>query len=255
MRKYVLTQIAFLVALVLLFSGQAIAQDATEIVRKADQKMRGETSYVEMTMKIVRPDWTREMSLKSWSKGTELSLILVTAPARDKGTAYLKRQNDLWNWVPSIDRMIKIPPSMMMQSWMGSDFTNDDLVKESSIVEDYQHQIVGQDTLQGYACHKIEMTPKPDAAVVWGKVLIWISIEEYYQLKAEYYDEDGELVQTMHLYDIQQLGDRKIPTRLEMIPADADKEGQKTVLLYEDAEFNMDIDDSFFSQQNMKRVR
>ena len=132
-----------LITLALLFTTViANAQDAKEIVRHADEKVRGKSSRGELTMKIVRPTWTREMSLKMWSKGTEMALVLVTAPARDKGTASLKRKKEIWNWQPSIDRVIKLPPSMMMQSWMGSDFTNDDLVKESSIVTDYNQKIV-----------------------------------------------------------------------------------------------------------------
>ena len=116
--------------------------DAKEIVRKADQKMQGNSSKAEMVMKIVRPDWTREVGMKAWALSRKNSLILITNPARDKGTAFLKRDKEIWNWQPRIDRVIKLPPSMMMQSWMGSDFTNDDLVKESSITEDYTHKII-----------------------------------------------------------------------------------------------------------------
>jgi len=231
------------------------AQDATEIVRKADQLMRGESSYMEMKMTIIRPDWQREMTLKGWSKGRDRSLMVITAPARDKGTTFLMRDKEIWNWVPSIERTIKIPPSMMMQSWMGSDFTNDDLIKESSIVEDYHHTLLGTETIRGYDCYKIEMTPKSEAAVVWGKIRIWIAKETYFQVQVEYYDEDGYLVQTMNLSEFKKMDDRTIPTRLEMIPADPDKAGHKTVVEYLEADFNIDIDDTFFSQQNMKRVR
>ncbi|MDZ7808203.1 MAG: outer membrane lipoprotein-sorting protein [Gracilimonas sp.] len=129
-----------LAGLVLCLTGILQAQNATEIVRKMDEKMRGESLEAEVTMTIVRPNWSREVSMKSWSRGTEYSMILITAPARDRGTAFLKRGNEIWNWVPSVGRTIKMPPSMMMQSWMGSDFTNDDLVRESSSVTDYDHE-------------------------------------------------------------------------------------------------------------------
>jgi len=226
---------------------------AKEIVAKADQKMRGETNRAEMAMKIVRPGWEREIQLKAWSKGTEYSLILVTAPARDQGTAFLKREKEIWNWQPTIDRVVKLPPSMMMQSWMGSDFTNDDLVKESSIVEDYTHELAGRETVNGRACYKIEMTPKPDAPVVWGKVITWIDTQDFMQLKAEFYDEDGYLVNTMLGKDIKKLGGKLLPATLEMIPAD--KEGHKTVIRYEELIFDEPIQTGFFSVQNMKRVR
>ncbi len=229
------------------------AQDATEIVRRADEKMRGLTSYVEMTMEVVRPDWSRKTTMKSWSKGTDLALILLTEPARDKGTAFLKRKTEVWNWLPSVEQVIKIPPSMMMQSWMGSDFTNDDLVKQSSIVVDYTHKIVGDSTIEGRSCYKIELIPKPDAPVVWGKVLLWVSEEDYLELRVEFFDEDDELVNVMTALSVKMMGGRLIPSVLTMIPVD--KPEHRTVLTYHHAEFDKKIKDSFFSEQNMKRVR
>jgi outer membrane lipoprotein-sorting protein len=229
------------------------AQDATEIVRRADERLRGKTSYAELTMRVVRPDWSREVSMKSWSKGTDLALILITAPARDKGTTFLKRKTEIWNWLPSVEKVIKIPPSMMMQSWMGSDFTNDDLVRESSVVNDYTHSLLGDTTLEGRECWKIQLIPKPEAAVVWGKVYLWITKEQYLELRAEYYDEQGELINTMTLSNIRDLGGRVIPTYLKMIPAD--KPNHYTELEYHEAKWDFPIEDSFFSEQNMKRIQ
>lgn len=230
----------------------AKAQDAKEIVNKANDLLRGQSSESVMTMKIIRPKWERTLQFKSWSKGTEYSLIYVLAPAKEKGQVFLKRGKEIWNWVPSIERMIKIPPSMMMQSWMGSDLTNDDLVKESSIVEDYNHKIIGEEKINGYDCYKIEMTPKEDAAVVWGKIITWISKEHYYTLKNEYYDEDGYLINEETLSKIKKMGDRTLPTYFEMVPVD--KKGHKTTMEFNNVKFNMPINDSFFSIQNMKRV-
>jgi len=229
-----------------------LGQEAEEIIREVDKKMRGETSYQELEMKIVRPEWERSVSMKSWSKGSDLALIYITAPAKEKGQVFLKRDTEMWNWVPSIERMIKIPPSMMMQSWMGSDFTNDDLVRESSIIKDYFHKLAGEDEVDGDECWKIELTPKEDAPVVWGKILAWID-KDYNQRKVEYYDEDGYLVNTMFLTDIKQMDDRKMPTHWEMIPSE--EEGKKTVINVLLAKFNNTIEDSYFSQQNMRRVR
>ena len=229
------------------------AQNATEIVRKADQKMRGESNYAEMTMSIIRPDWTREISMKTWALGSEYSLILITGPARDKGVAYLKRGNEIWNWQPSIDRVVKLPPSMMSQSWMGSDFTNDDLVRESSIVTDYTHTLLGDTTIENRSAHKIELLPKENAAVVWGKILLYVSKDQYFQLLTKFYDEDMYLVNTMVGSDITQFDDREIPAKLTVIPAD--ETGQKTVLEYQNIDFNINIDPSFFSIQKMKNLR
>lgn len=229
------------------------AQSALEIVKKSDDKMQGNSNKSEMKMTIIRPDWKREITMKGWSLGRDYSLILITGPARDKGQAFLKRKNEMWNWQPSIDRTIKLPPSMMLQSWMGSDFTNDDLVKESSIVEDYTHTLKGDSVINGMPVYKIEMIAKPDAPVVWGKVIAFIDKKEYNQLLVRYYDEEDILINTLVLSDIKTIGGRVLPTKLEMIPADNPR--QKTVITYMNLEFDIGLKEDFFSLQNMKRVR
>ncbi len=243
-----------LLVLLLSFSGVFAQQEnATEIVRQMDQKMRGLSSKSEMTMKVVRPKWQRTMSLKNWAKGTDYSLVLVTAPAKDKGTVSLKRENELWNWLPAIERSIKVSPSMMMQSWMGSDFTNDDLLRESSLVNDYTHKFAGSETLNGRDNWIIEFAPKPEAPVVWGKIKGWVSKDEYLQMKVEYYDEDGDLVSSMIGSDVKEMDGRLLPSRYEMVPAD--KEGHKTIMVYNSLDFGVELDESFFSLQRMRTIR
>ncbi len=227
--------------------------DPKEIIQKADEKLKGRTNTSTLKMTIIRPSWQREMVMKSWAKGDEYSLILVTSPARDKGTAFLKREQEMWNWQPTIDRTIKMPPSMMSQSWMGSDFTNDDLVKQSSIVVDYNHKLLGKETIEGRTCYKLELIPLEEAAVVWGKILIWIDTQEYMQMKTEFYDEDFYLVNTMLGKEVKEMDGKLLPSVLEVIPAE--EEGHKTVVEYLSLDFDADIKDSFFSIQNMKRVR
>lgn len=239
------------ITLVLLTDIQA--QTATDVIKRMDEKARGESSTAEMTMTIVRPTWERSISMKTWSRGIDYSMVLVTAPARDEGTATLKRKNEIWNWVPNIGRTVKLPPSMMMQSWMGSDFTNDDLVRESSIVYDYNHEFDGDSTIAGYDCYKIVLTPKPEAAVVWGKVEIWVSKEEFIQFKTVFYDEDGYPVNVMQGMDVKELGGRLLPSRMEMTPLD--EPGNKTVLEYKSLKFDQGIPESFFSVQNMRRLK
>ena len=230
----------------------SLAQTAREIIDKADKRMQGESNTAEMQMKIVRPTWTREISMKSWAMGTEYSLVLITAPARDKGAAFLKREKELWNWQPTIDRVIKMPPSMMMQSWMGSDFTNDDLVRESSVVKDYTHEFGADSTINGHDCYKIILTPKPDAPVVWGSISSWVTKAEYIQLRTEFYDEDGYLVNLMTGSDLREFDGRLLPAKMEMIPVD--DPGNKTILEYQDLEFDVDIRKNFFSVSNLKRI-
>lgn len=235
-------------------SAQAQNLTAKEIVKKADAKMRGEkSSYSTMTMTIVRPTWERKIGFKNWTKGTEYSLALITMPAKEKGQAFLKRKNEMWSWNPTINRMIKLPPSMLAQGWMGSDFTNDDLLNESSVVVDYTHKKLGEEDISGRKCHKIELIPLEDAAVVWGKIYIWISVNDYLWMKAEYYDEDDYLIKTELAYEIKNMDGRIIPAKYELIPAD--KKGHKTVVVMDEIKFNIPVSDEFFSQQNMKKIR
>lgn len=237
----------------ILFGFEANTQDAAEIVRKADDKMQGVSSQSEMSMTIIRPTWERTVSFKSWTKGREYAMTLITAPPKESGQSFLKRNNEMWSWNPTINRMIKLPPSMMSQGWMGSDYTNDDILKESSLVIDYHHTIIGTGQVSGYDCYKIQLDPKEEAAVVWGKIILYISKQEFFELKAQYFDEEGILVKTHLLSDIQFMYDRKIPTRYEIIPGD--KSNQKTVVIITRATFDVPVSDAFFSQQNMKSVK
>ena len=240
--------------LALLITSPVLAQDAKDIVRKADEKLRGTTSsYAEMTITTVRPTWSREMTLKSWSKGTKYSMILITSPVKDKGIVYLKRGKEVWNWIPSIERTIKLPPSMMSQSWMGTDLSNDDLVRESSMVEDFTHKILKDTTIQGRSCWKIQLIPKEDAIVVWGKIHSFIDKKDYLQLRTELFDEDEDLVNVMNSYAIKKLGGRMLASKMEIIPVG--KRGQKTIMEYKTLVLNQKMEDTFFSTQNMKRVK
>ncbi len=241
------------ILLFLIIGTFAIGQTAKEIVKKSNDNNLGLTSQGVSKMTVMRPDWSREVEMKSWSKGTDYYLIYITSPARDKGQVFLKRKHELWNWMPSIGRMIKLPPSMMMQSWMGSDFTNDDLLKQSSLITDYKHTIVAEETIDNHKTWKIEFIPKPGAPVVWGKIVMWITKAHYLQIKVEYFDETLELVNTMLGSKIKNVGDRMLPTKMEMIPAD--KPGNKTILEYSTIVFDKPISDRFFSQQNMKKVK
>jgi hypothetical protein len=238
------------------YSIQIKAQEnitAAEIIKMADEKVRGKTNTSVMEMEIIRPTWKRSVTMKSWGRGMEYSMTYITAPAKDKGQVFMKRVTEMWNWMPSIGRMIKIPASMMSQGWMGSDYTNDDILKESSIVVDYTHKISAEENIDGHDTYKIEMIPKEEAAVIWAKVYKWITKDEFIQIKSEYYDEDDDLVKSDHSYDFKIMDGRLIPTRIEILPAD--EEGKKTILYIKEIEFDIDLPESFFSQQKMKRIR
>ena len=253
--KYMNRLKSILIAVLLVISTlPAMAQDAKEIVRKSDTKYNGEkSSYSEMSMTIVRPKYKRTIEMKSWTEVAGNSLTLITAPAKEQGQSFLKNGNNLWSWNPTIQRLIKLPPSMMSQGWMGSDFTNDDILKESSFVKDYTHKIVGTEVIDGLKCYKIELLPLQNSNVVWGKIIMWISVNDYFQLKGEFYDEDEVLVKTHLASKIAVFDDRQLPSLLEIVPAD--EPGNKTVVTVKKMKFNIKTDQNFFSQQNMKRLK
>jgi len=247
------TRIPIAISLIIACVSFASAQNAKEILQKAVDLMYGKKTYSVITMTITKPTWSRTVSMKGWSIEPDYSIVYVTEPARDKGSVTLKRKNEVWNWLPSVQKTIKIPPSMMLASWMGSDFTNDDLVRQSSIVEDYEHKLLGEEKCEGYDCYKIELIPKPEAGVVWGKIITWISKKEYMQLKQEFYDEDGVLVRTMIGSKPKNFDGHLLPSYSEMIPHN--KPGNKTSFETKELDFDVNISPEFFSIQNMGRVR
>ena len=228
--------------------------DALEVIRKMDKLLRGETVYGVYEMRIEDPRWSRTLKLKVWDKreGKKM-LILILSPAKEKGIVTLKHGNQLWNYLPRVERTIKLPPSMMMQSWMGSDFTNDDLVKESSIVNDYIHTMIGVEELDGKKAYRIESIPKPDAPVVWGSIIAYVDADNFMPVKQLFYSEKGELVRTMEFKDVRKLGGRVVPTTYEIIPVK--KKGRKTIMKILELEFDKEIPDDIFSLKSLKRVR
>lgn len=179
-------------------------------------------------------------------------MILVTSPAKEKGIVYLKRKKEVWNWIPVLERVIKLPPSMMANSWMGTDFSNDDLVKESSVVDDYTHRMLGDTTINGLPCYQIELKPKSNTAVVWGKLKVAVDKKDYLELYTEFYDEGNALVSTMQGSEVKVMDGRLIPTKITMIPVN--KKNQKTEIIYKSILFNRTIGDSFFSLDQIQRM-
>ena len=224
---------------------------AEEIVKKAEDIMRGQSNVGKMTMTITNPNWERTLIMDYWEKGKDKSLVKLISPAKEAGTVSLKIDNNMWNYIPSVEKVIKIPPSMMMQSWMGSDFTNDDLVKESSIVDDYTPKLLKNRTLSEEEVYTMELTAKPDAPVVWGKILLYIRVTDFTPMKYEYYDEKEKLIRVMTMSKIKKVGKRSYPTVWTMEPKN--KEGYKTVIIVNEIKFDVPIDKKIFSLSNLKR--
>lgn len=228
-------------------------ESPSEIIDRVDRLLRGESSRGVATMEVVTEHWERSITMEVWSLGTEYSLVRVTSPAKEAGTATLKAQDDIWNYLPKVDRTIKIPASMMMGSWMGSHFTNDDLVKESRLVEDYDIIISFEGERDGAEVWEFRLTPKPEAPVVWGHMEYQVRKADLMPVWARYYDEDGKLVRTLEFSDFREMGGRLVPAVMDMHPED--KPGERTTIRYQELEFDVGIDESFFSLQTLRRAR
>ncbi|MDR0306368.1 MAG: outer membrane lipoprotein-sorting protein [Chitinispirillales bacterium] len=238
----------------ILFCITLFAQNADEVVQKSEDLLHSRSSKSDVTMTISRPSWTRELSIRSFSLEDDYAMIYILSPARDMGTSFLKRRIELWQWSPSISRVTKIPPSIMSQPWMGSDFTNDDLVRSASVVNDYTHSFLSDTVSEdGGTAWRVELIPKPTAPVVWSKVIMWITKDDYIRRRVEFFDERGTLMSVMVLENVKKMGGRTIPTKMTMTPRD--KPGHHTIMEYNDAQFDISINESFFSQQNMKQIK
>ena len=224
---------------------------ARDIIDRSDDLMRGKNSYTEMTMKITTPRYTRTVEMKCWTEGRDKAFILVTAPARDAGVTFLKLGREMWNYLPSVERTIKIPPSMMLQSWMGSDFTNDDLARADSLVIDYEHKIVGEEQIDGADCWVIELLPKPNAPVVWGKVVVVVMKDGYVGRRVEYYDEDMKIAKVMTSDKLITASGRKVASHVVMV--NKKKEGQRTEMTYHRIKFDVNIPADTFTNRNLTR--
>ena len=228
-------------------------ESAGDIMERVDRLLRGDSSHGVATMEVVTEHWERRITMELWSFGTNYSLVRIQAPAREAGTATLMADDDIWNYLPKVDRTIKVPVSVMAGSWMGSHFTNDDLVKESQIVEDYDIEIAFDGERLGTTVWEFRLTPKTDVAVVWGHVEFQVRQSDTMPLWARYYDEDGGLARTMRYTEFKNLGGRTVPSVIEIYPED--KPGEHTTVRYQELDFDIEIDRSFFSLQNIKRLR
>lgn len=229
------------------------AMEVDELIRHIDKLWRGETSHATMSMTVKTRRYERTMTMEAWSRGKDYSLVLIREPVKDRGIATLKVEDNIWNYLPKINRVTKVPSSMMSGSWMGSHFTNDDLVKESTFEDDYNSSITFEGERDGRSIYEMTALPKPDAAVVWGKVVMLIDQQTLAPFRALYYDEEGNLVRTLTFDQTQQISGRTVPMRMSLQPED--KPNESTVIVYHDIEFGVPLEESFFSLQNLKRRR
>jgi len=229
------------------------AMEVEELIRHIDQLWRGETSRATMSMTVNTRRYERTMTMEAWSLGKDYSLVLIREPVKDRGIATLKVRENIWNYLPKINRVTKVPASMMGGSWMGSHFTNDDLVQESTFEEDYNSAITFEGERDGRLIYELTSRVKPEAAVVWGRVVMLIEQESLAPYEARYYDEDGVLIRTMTFDQHRQLDDRIVPMRMSLQPEE--KPEESTVIVYHDIEFGVPLEESFFSLQTLRQLR
>jgi len=227
------------------------ADRTSQILNTVDDLWRGTSSYAVVTMQVKTEHYTRTMRMEGWSKGKEKTLFRVLEPLREKGTMTLKSDNHIYTYLPKTDRTIRLTSGMMMGSWMGSHLTNDDLVKEARLEEDYDATISFEGTRDGKKIIEFTLIPKPDAPVVWGKLLLTILADSYTPLLEQYYDEEMQLARTFTFSDMKMMAGRERPAVLRVVPAD--KPDEYTEFIYEKLELNIPVSDAMFSKQSLKR--
>lgn len=241
------------------FASEAISKEtistnitAKEIIRQAMNHWRGVSSYSKMSMTIHRPDWQRVMTMEAWTQGDKHSLVRVIEPKKDAGNATLLKDNNMWTFSPKINRVIKIPSSMMNQSWMGSDFSNKDISKSIEILEQYEHQLKQVFKRDGYTVYVIIAIPNEDAAVVWGKEILYVR-DDFVLLEEQFWDQDGKLIKTMKAMEVAELGGRMLATRLRM--NNLEKPDEWTEMATKHAEFDVALNAHVFTLSNLRNPR
>ncbi|MCF7854096.1 MAG: outer membrane lipoprotein-sorting protein [Candidatus Pacebacteria bacterium] len=223
--------------------------DARTIVEIIDQLYRSDSSYSEVAMDIVTPHWERTLEMNVWTEGTEKTFIRILSPRKERGMGTLRIGREMWNYLPKVNKVIKIPPSMMMSSWMGSDFTNDDLVKEFTFAGDYHFSLVQPEYAQDGVLY-IECHPKEGRPIIWGKVMLAVREEDYLPVWQRYYDEKDNVMRVLEFSDIRALGGRRLPSVLTMIRKT--EKGHKTVLHYKELKFNVDVSGDIFTLRHLR---
>lgn len=240
-----------LATLLLLLTQTVLAADPTiaELLDATDDIQRGESSVAILSMEVKTARYERTVQLKTWSKGADNSLILIEAPAKDKGIATLKVGDNIWNYLPKVDRTMKVPSGMMSSSWMGSHFSNDDLVKDNRLSDQFTAEIESKPA-DGTGSWVLRLSPKPDAPVVWGAVVVRVSAQMVPE-SVEYFDEDGTLARTMRFEQVQSIEGRQVPMVMMLTPAD--KPTEYTKITYQSLSFSEDIPEAVFSLQGLRQ--
>jgi outer membrane lipoprotein-sorting protein len=239
------------VLFLLFFWGKGLSQEKNvdQIVKEIDELYRSDSSYARLEMQIVTPHWERTLKMKAWSEGMNKTLIRITSPLKEEGVATLRIKNEMWNYLPKTNKVIKIPPSMMMSSWMGSDFTNDDLVREFTFVDDYNYEKITVENSKEDLLY-IRFIPKEGLPIVWGHVITAVQEKDSIPVWEKYYDEKGKLIRILYFKEIKTFDGRQVPSVMELVPQN--KEGNKTIIKYLEIDFNPHFTEDIFSLRNLR---
>lgn len=251
-RKQMIWSLILIIPLLLWADEKSFNSDVEKIVKKIDELYRSDSSYSELEMQIVTPHWERTLKMKAWTEGMEKTFIRILSPPKERGVATLRIGNEMWNYLPKTNKVMKIPPSMMMSSWMGSDFTNDDLVREFTFLEDYNYDLITPENTEEGLIY-IRFIPKKDLPVVWGKVITAVQESDYIPVWQKFYDEKEKVMRILSFKESKEFDGREIPSIMELIPQT--KEGHKTVIRYLDIEFNTKISKETFSLRHLRSRR
>ncbi len=230
----------------------AQAPDGPSLVKAAIDLSRGVSSYGEMTMVIHRPSWERSMSMRGWTEGDKKSLVRVTAPKKDVGNGTLMLDREMWSYSPKINRIVKVPSSMMSQGWMGSDFSNKDVSRSDSVLDDYEHTLRNSSQHDGHTVYEIESIPDEDAPVVWGKLVLLIR-DDHVMLENQFWDQDGKLVKVLKTLEVVTMGGRVVAKRQRM--AKSEVEGEWTEVTMDSIEFDVELKSNLFTLSNLRNPR
>ncbi|MCB9260875.1 MAG: outer membrane lipoprotein-sorting protein [Flavobacteriales bacterium] len=250
-RKYAI--VLSVVALISMAFTQGTEPTAEEIIKKMEAKLTSPQMTAQMKITTIRPKKTKTMEVKVWQKGTTNSMTLILSPERDKGTVYLKKGSEMWNYLPNINKTVKLPMSILSQGFMGSDISGEEVMNGSALSKDFTHKKLGKDTISGKACYKIESKPKPGSSILWSKVESWVDVKDYLSMKTKIYDEDGKLLSTITSSEVKMLGGKMIPTKITIVPSG--KTGYSTIVQYISMDVTTAIRDDFFTVDNMKKVK
>jgi outer membrane lipoprotein-sorting protein len=226
--------------------------DASAIIQAAMEHWRGTTSYSEMTMTIHRPDWERSMSMRTWTRGDDTSLVRITEPRKDAGNGSLLKDSQMWTFSPKVNRVLKVPSSMMSQSWMGSDFSNKDVSRSTEILHEYDHTLQATLEVDGHTVYVIEAVPHEEAAVVWGKEVLHVR-DDYVLLEEQFWDQDGVLVKTMRALEVREMSGRTVATVLRMQKADTPQEW--TQIQVQATQFELELSPGLFTLSYLRNPR